>query len=66
MAKQGRGEESDFQPVADVEVDQEKRYEYFQARAQLTRDAKRAKKELNDLQIDEILGATWRTSVDAQ
>ena len=66
LAKQGRGEESDFQPVADVEVDQEKRYEYFQARAQLTRDAKRAKKELNDLQIDEILGATWRTSVDAQ
>lgn len=64
LAKQGRGEESDFQPVADIEVDQERRYEYFQERAKVTRDAKRSGKRLNDLQLDAALGATWR-AVDA-
>ena len=57
---QGRGEESDFQPVADVEIDQEKRYEYFQRRENATRDAIKKGERVDDLQLDALLGATWR------
>ncbi len=60
LAKQGRGEEEDFAPVADVEVDQEKRYEYFQKRAQAVRDAKKNGKKVNDLDVDRLVGSTWR------
>ena len=60
LAKQGRGEEEDFEPVAAVEVDQEKRYEYFQLRAKVTRDAKQEGKKLNDLDLDKLVGSTWR------
>ena len=60
LAAQGRGEEENFEPVAAVEVDQEKRYEYFQQRAKATRDAKQEGKKLNDLDVDKIVGATWR------
>ena len=60
LAKQGRGEEEDFAPVADVEVDQEKRYEYFQKRAQAVRDAKKKGEKVNDLDVDRLVGSTWR------
>ncbi|MBQ9874487.1 MAG: hypothetical protein IJM30_08480 [Thermoguttaceae bacterium] len=49
LEKQGRGEEEDFQPVADVEVEQEKRYERFQAQAKAFRDAKLKGEKLSDL-----------------
>lgn len=60
LAVQGRGEESDFQPVADVEIDQEKRYEYFQRRENATRDAIKEGERVDDLQLDALLGASWR------
>lgn len=61
LDRQGRGEEEDFQPVADVEIDQESRYEYFRKREALARDAIREGKTLDDRQIDAILGESWRT-----
>ena len=60
LAEQGRGEESDFKPVAAVEIDQQKRYDYFQLRAKTTRDAKQRGEKLNDLDLDKLLGASWR------
>ena len=59
LEKQGRGEEEDFRPVAAVEIEQEKRYEYFQARADAVKEAKSAGKKLNDLDVDRILGDSW-------
>ncbi len=60
LAKQGRGEEEDFEPVADVEKDQQKRYEFFQRRAKAVREAKMNGKTLNDLELDQLFGSTWR------
>lgn len=60
LAKQGRGEESTFEPVAEVEIDQQNRYDYFQLRAQTTRDAKAKGECLNDLDVDALIGASWR------
>ena len=60
LNRQGRGEEADFEPVADVEREQEKRYRYFQRRAQTVRDAKINGQSLNDRQIDALVGDTWR------
>lgn len=60
LAKQDRGEASDFEPVADVEIDQEKRYRYFRRREQAARDAVLKGEKLNDLQIDALVGSTWR------
>ena len=60
LAKQGRGEEADFVPVADVEVDQQKRYEHFQRRADAVRHAKKAGKTIDDKQLDALFGAEWK------
>lgn len=60
LTTQGRGEESDFEPVDKIEIDQEKRYEYFQNRAKITRNAKKNGEKLNDLDLDKIVGPTWR------
>ena len=60
LATQDRGEASDFAPVAAVEVDQEKRYNYFRQREQAARDAVSKGEKLNDLQIDALVGSTWR------
>ncbi|MCF0233945.1 MAG: hypothetical protein HUK22_03080, partial [Thermoguttaceae bacterium] len=60
LAEKDRGEDSNFAPVADVEIDQQKRYEYFQKRAALVRNALQSGKTLNDLEIDAALGDTWR------
>jgi hypothetical protein len=60
LAKQDRGEASDFAPVADVEIDQEKRYNYFRQREEAARAAVSKGEKLNDLQIDALVGSTWR------
>lgn len=60
LAAQGRGEESDFEPVAPVEIDQQKRYEYFKKRQQVVRDAILRGETLDDLEVDALVGSSWR------
>ncbi len=60
LDEQGRGEESALMSNDPIEIDREKRYEYFQARAQITRDARKSGARLNDLQVDAKLGDSWR------
>ena len=59
LSQQGRGEEEDFQPVAAVEIDQQKRYDYFQLRSKTIREAKSKGDKLNDLDVDQLIGSTW-------
>ncbi|MDO5308735.1 MAG: hypothetical protein Q4G03_04515 [Planctomycetia bacterium] len=60
LAQQDRGEDENFQPVAQVEIDQQLRYDYFLKRQEIVKDAIRQGKTLNDLQINELIGSTWR------
>ncbi|MGI6401829.1 MAG: hypothetical protein ACOX0A_06955 [Thermoguttaceae bacterium] len=62
LLRQGRGEESDFQPVAEIEIEQQRRYEYFERRAALTRDAIKEGRRLNDLELDALLAPNSTTS----
>ena len=60
LDQQGRGEEEDFAPVAEIEIDQQQRYDFFLRRAAATRDAIKEGKTLDDLQLDALLGDSWR------